>query len=166
MHLEFEALHPFQDGNGRIGRMLITLYLWKEGLLSQPHFYISGYLEENKDEYIELMRQVSADNQWNEWIRFFLKAVESQAIRNLEIAEKIKDLYERMKIEFTEILSSKWSLNALDFVFTNPVFRNNKFTAQSGIPYATANLLTKNCSNKVTSNKRRSRWQATSLVFF
>jgi Fic family protein len=56
MHLEFEALHPFKDGNGRIGRMLITLVLWSSGLISEPHFYISGYLEENKDEYIDTLR--------------------------------------------------------------------------------------------------------------
>jgi Fic family protein len=143
MHLEFEALHPFQDGNGRIGRMLITLFLWKEGVLSQPHFYISGFLEENKDLYIDTMRQVSEKNNWEDWIRFFLTAVEKQAIRNLEIAENIKTLYEQMKIEFTELLSSKWSLNTLDFVFTNPVFRNNKFTATSGIPPATAASIAK-----------------------
>lgn len=141
MHLEFEALHPFQDGNGRIGRMLITLFLWKEGILSQPHFYISGFLEENKDLYIDTMRQVSASNNWEEWVRFFLIAVESQAIRNLEIAENIKSLYEQMKDEFTELLSSKWSLATLDFVFTNPVFRNNKFTSE--IPTATAASITR-----------------------
>ncbi|UXP32771.1 Fic family protein [Reichenbachiella agarivorans] len=143
MHVEFEALHPFQDGNGRIGRMLITLFLWKEGILSQPHFYISGFLEENKDLYIDTMRQVSEKNNWEEWIRFFLIAVENQAIRNLEIAENIRTLYEQMKNEFTDLLSSKWSLNALDFVFTNPVFRNNKFTSTSGIPTATAAIITK-----------------------
>lgn len=143
MHLEFEALHPFQDGNGRIGRMLITLFLWKEGILSQPHFYISGFLEENKDLYIDTMRQVSKTGTWEVWIKFFLTAVESQAIRNLEIAESIKSLYEQMKEEFTELLSSKWSLTTLDFVFTNPVFRNNKFTSTSGIPTATAASITK-----------------------
>ena len=143
MHLEFEALHPFQDGNGRIGRILITLFLWEEGILSQPHFYISGYLEENKELYIDTMRQVSDTNNWEEWVKFFLTAVEKQAILNLEIAESIKGLYEQLKIEFTEILSSKWILNTLDFIFTNPVFRNNKFTANAGIPPATAAGITK-----------------------
>lgn len=148
MHLEFEALHPFQDGNGRIGRMLITLFLWSEGILSQPHFYISGYLEENKDLYINTMRQVSETNDWNKWIQFFLVAVEKQAIRNLEIAEEIRNLYDRMKQEFTDLLSSKWSLHTLDFVFTNPVFRNNKFTSNSGIPTATASNITKKLLEK------------------
>lgn len=143
MHLEFEALHPFQDGNGRIGRMLITLFLWKEKILSQPHFYISGYFEEHKDLYIDTMREVSRTGEWENWIRFFLTAVENQAIKNLAIAESIINLYEEMKTTFSELLSSKWGLTTLDFMFTNPVFRNNKFTTSSGIPTGTAAGFTK-----------------------
>lgn len=142
-HLEFEALHPFQDGNGRIGRMLITLLLWKGGILSQPHFYISRYFEENKAAYIDLMRRVSENGDWNQWLSFFLTAVEHQAIQNLQVAENIKNLYEEMKEVFTELLSSKWSMHALDFVFTYPIFRNNKFTSSSGMPPTTAALLSK-----------------------
>ncbi|MBA4109778.1 MAG: cell filamentation protein Fic [Leptothrix sp. (in: Bacteria)] len=141
-HIEFEALHPFKDGNGRIGRMIITLLLWSSKLISAPHFYISGFFEENKDEYIDKMREVSEHGAWTEWCLFFLEAVEKQAIKNLEISENIGDLYERMKQEFSDALSSKWSVNALDFVFTNPVFRNSKFTQHSGIPSASANRFT------------------------
>lgn len=143
MHLEFEALHPFQDGNGRIGRMLITLLLWSTKTISQPHFYISGYMEENKDEYIETMRNVSENNDWEKWCVFFLNAVEKQAIKNLEIAESIKNLYEEMKHIFSDTLSSKWSVNALDYIFTNPIFRNNRFTSKSGIPGPTAARFTR-----------------------
>lgn len=143
MHLEFEALHPFQDGNGRIGRMLITLNLWREKILSQPHFYISGYFEENKDEYIEQMREVSDKNNWDDWIKFFLKAVESQAVKNLQIAENIKNLYEQTKMEFSDLLSSKWNMEIVDYIFTNPVFRNNKFVSNTKIPNATAVLIIK-----------------------
>ncbi|GAB6193891.1 Fic family protein [Desulfocastanea catecholica] len=142
-HVEFEALHPFKDGNGRIGRMLITLMLWKYGTISAPHFYISGYLEENKDIYVDTMRNVSEHGDWESWSAFFLGAVEQQAIRNLSIAENIRSLYEEMKTVFFNALSSKWSVNALDFVFTNPVFRNNKFTAGSGIPAASAARFTR-----------------------
>ncbi len=143
MHIEFEALHPFQDGNGRIGRMLITLLLWTSGIISEPHFYVSGYLEENKDEYIDTMRNVSETGDWESWCVFFLKALDNQAIRNLEIADRIKELYEEMKLKFTELLSSKWSINALDFIFTNPIFRNNNFTSKSGIPAPTASRFTR-----------------------
>lgn len=142
-HIEFEALHPFKDGNGRIGRMLITLMLWSSGVISAPHFYISGYLEEYKDQYIDMMRNVSKNGDWTNWCIFFLKAIEQQAIRNLEIAENIRALYDDMKHEFSDALASKFSVNALDYVFTNPVFRNNKFTSQSGIPSSTASRFTR-----------------------
>jgi Fic family protein len=142
-HIEFEALHPFKDGNGRIGRMLITLMLWASKTISAPHFYISGYLEDNKDLYIDTMRRVSECGEWEPWCSFFLKAVEQQAIRNLTVAENIRTLYEEMKTVFSEVLSSKWSVNALDFVFTNPIFRNNKFTTNSGIPAASAARFTR-----------------------
>ena len=143
MHLEFEALHPFEDGNGRIGRMLITLLLWSTGTISEPHFYISGYFEEYKNDYIDLMREVSEKNNWEDWCLFFFQAVENQAMRNLEVAESINNLYEEMKGVFANLLASKWSVNALDFIFTNPIFRNNKFTSWSGIPSQTASRFTR-----------------------
>lgn len=142
-HIEFEALHPFKDGNGRIGRMLITLMLWSSGTISAPHFYISGFFEENKDIYIDMMRNVSQTNDWTNWCIFFLEAIEKQAMRNLEIAENISALYDEMKTTFSDALASKWSVNALDYVFTNPVFRNNKFTKNSGIPGASAARFTR-----------------------
>ncbi len=137
-HVEFEALHPFQDGNGRVGRMLITLFLWHSGVISEPHFYISGYLEEHKDEYIDRMRRVSSHAEWTEWCCFFLEMLEQQALRNLATAEKIKTLYEEMRAPFAEALSSKWSFRALDYIFANPIFKNSKFIDHSGIPRPTA----------------------------
>ena len=142
-HLEFEALHPFQDGNGRIGRMLITLMLWQAKAISAPHFYISGYFEEHKERYTELMRQVSQTGDWNEWCQFFFEAIYWQAVHNLEIAQSIHALYEEMKFIFTQTLSSKHSLAVLDFVFTYPVFRNSRLSELTNIPPATANRFTK-----------------------
>ena len=137
-HIEFEALHPFKDGNGRIGRMLITLMLWKLGKISAPHIYISGYLEQRRDEYVERMREVLKSGEWTEWIVFFLDALEKQAQHNLQIAEDIAKLYDQMKEEFRNVLSSKWSTVALDFIFGQPIFWNNQFTSKSGIPKPTA----------------------------
>lgn len=142
-HLEFEALHPFKDGNGRIGRMLITLMLWSANVIVAPHFYISGYLEEHKNQYIDLMRSVSQSGDWNNWVIFFLEAIENQAIRNLQIAENIRDLYEEMKGKFSDILSSKHALTVLDFVFTYPMFRNTALSDRTSITPATANRFTK-----------------------
>jgi len=138
VHLEFEALHPFKDGNGRIGRMMIPLMLWHFGLISEPCFYMSGYLEQHRDEYIDRMREVSVSGVWEDWIFFFLEAISSQAQENLAKAEEIGNLYEEMKERFRDTLSSQWSMAALDFVFTRPIFRNNVFTNRSGIPGATA----------------------------
>lgn len=142
-HVEFEALHPFKDGNGRVGRMLITLMLWKESAISEPHFYISRYFAEHKADYIVNMREVSARDAWDEWCVFFLTAVKAQAIHNLEVASRIRDLYEKMKLRFAELLSSKWSVQALDFVFTTPVFFNSRFTSEGGIPTPTAARFTR-----------------------
>ncbi len=147
-HLEFEALHPFKDGNGRIGRMLITLMLWKFRAISAPHFYISSYFEERRDKYIDRMREVSRDGAWTEWIVFFLAAIEEQAMKNLAVAEKIRDLYEELKQEFLQMLSSQWSTAALDFLFSRPVFRNSVFTQKSGIPAAAAHRITRILADK------------------
>ena len=142
-HVEFESLHPFNDGNGRIGRILITLMMWKLGLITHPYFYISGYLEQRKNDYTECMRAVSANGEWTSWCIFFLEAVRGQAEMNLRISESIRDLYEEMKETFRVHLSSQWSINALDYIFANPVFRNNNFTRKSGIPSQTAHRFTR-----------------------
>ena len=92
--------------------------LWQAKAISAPHFYISGYFEEHKERYTELMRQVSQTGNWNEWCQFFFDAIYWQAGHNLKIAQNIHLLYEEMKSTFTETLSSKHSLAVLDFVFT------------------------------------------------
>src|SRR5690606_1062365 len=123
--------------------MIITLLLWRSGVISAPHFYISGFMEEHKDEYIDRMRDVSKSGDWTGWCAFFLEAGEKQAYRNLEIYENIRNLYETMKQEISESLASEWIVNAQDFVFTNPVFRSSRFTLTSGIPSATASRFTR-----------------------
>jgi len=142
-HAEFEALHPFEDGNGRVGRMLITLMLWRGGAISSPHFYISHYFEHHKDAYISRLRNVSAEGDWEGWCEFFLTAVQQQAIRNLEVADGIRHLYENMKDRFIELLASKYAVTALDYLFTWPVFSNSRFTHEAGIPVPTAGRFTR-----------------------
>lgn len=142
-HAEFEALHPFEDGNGRVGRMLITLMLWQGGAIAAPHFYISRYFEDHKDDYLALLRQVSAEGDWESWCLFFMAAVENQAIRNLDVARDIRDFYDQMKLRFAELLSSKYAVVALDYLFTSPVFSNSRFTRTAGIPPQTAARFTR-----------------------
>ncbi|MFO1175912.1 MAG: Fic family protein [Paracoccaceae bacterium] len=140
-HVEFEALHPFKDGNGRIGRMLITLMLWTSGLIRQPHFYVSSYFEHYRDDYIDMMRRVSSHDEWTEWCVFFLNGLRSQAERNISTAQRIFGLYEDMKLRFREELKSEWAIEALDFMFANPSFKNSKFTSHDRIPpHVAANM--------------------------
>lgn len=166
-HLEFEALHPFQDGNGRIGRMLITLMLWQAGAISEPHFYISGYFEAHKDAYLALMRQVSENGDWTAWCEFFLQAVADQARHNLTIAQSISDLYEQMKPIFSETLSSKWAMTVLDFVFTYPVFRGNQLSERTEISQASASRFLRTLlESKVLLLKEESAGRKSALYSF
>ncbi len=142
-HVEFEALHPFNDGNGRIGRLLITLLLWKYGLIHKPHFYVSAFFEENKEEYIELMRKVSRDDEWTNWVEFFLRAIAAQAEANLSTAKRIMNLYEDMKEPFREISGSKWHIAAQDCIFEYPVFKNSQLIKRSGMPKHVATRITR-----------------------
>ncbi len=93
IHVEFEALHPFLDGNGRLGRMLIPLYLFQKKILGKPSFYMSAYLERNREEYQDRMRQVSKTGAWTEWIQFFVKGIGIQAEENILKARMILELY-------------------------------------------------------------------------
>jgi Fic family protein len=142
-HVEFEALHPFQDGNGRIGRMLITLMLWSSGVISSPHFYISRYMEEHKKAYASHMKAVSEENDWTGWLLFFLEAAKEQAKYNLSIMNQIRALYDEMKAVFSDVTGSKHSIMLLDAIFTIPIFRNQQICRLTKIPPATMNRFTK-----------------------
>jgi Fic family protein len=112
--------------------------LWQGKAIAQPHFYISRFFEEHKDEYLHRLRQVSAEGDWMGWSLFFLQALEQQARRNLESAQSISAFYDEMKPRFVQLLSSKHALAVLDYVFTRPVFSNSHFTRTAGIPQQTA----------------------------
>jgi Fic family protein len=114
--------------------MIITLMLWTSGLIRQPHFYVSSFFERNRDDYIDMMRRVSANDEWTEWCAFFLDGLRDQAERNITVASKIFTLYEEMKLRFRDELKSEWSVEALDFMFANPSFQNSKFTSHDRIP--------------------------------
>lgn len=142
-HVEFEALHPFEDGNGRIGRMLITLMLWDLGTLSQPNFFVSGYFERHKAEYVERMREVSASGDWTGWVVFFLEALHAQATFNIATADAIFGLHAEMRERFRVLLNSQYHDQALDYVFASPIFRNDRFVEKSGIPASSARVFSR-----------------------
>jgi len=138
LHAEFEALHPFLDGNGRLGRMMVPLFLWQNGMIKQPMFYISAFLDERREEYYARLLAVSHDNDWTGWCVFFLEALRSQATENELKAREILNLYNEKKLELVELTHSQYSVLALDWIFARPIFKSNDFVASAGIPAPTA----------------------------
>lgn len=138
LHAEFEALHPFLDGNGRLGRMLIPLFLAKTGLLSSPVFYISAYFERNREEYYERLLRVSSDNDWTGWAVYFLRSIVEQAKENADKTSQILDLRNRTLHRVSEITGSKSTVDAVDFLFQRPIFSGSDFTANPAINHPTA----------------------------
>jgi Fic family protein len=141
LHAEFEALHPFLDGNGRLGRMLIPLFLHDRKLLSGPTFYVSAYLEARRDEYYDRLLAVSRDGDWTGWCEFFLQALLSQGIANTEKAQAILSLYKDKKNWVVDQTHSQYAIRALDFIFNRPIFSASEFVAHSGMPQPTANRI-------------------------
>jgi Fic family protein len=135
---QFELIHPFRDGNGRIGRILVPLILYGKGLLSSPMLYISSYLERNRDVYYDRLNSISRKADWNGWIDFFLQAVIDQADENNRKARAIIDLYNQMKQTISDISHSPYSLQALDAIFSSPIFSSRDFIQRSGIPRDTS----------------------------
>ncbi len=143
VHAEFEALHPFLDGNGRLGRMLIPLFLFERKLLAAPTFYLSAYLEVRREEYYERLLAVSRDGDWTGWCRFFLRALTAQAQSNTRRAKDILNLYEAKKGWVVEKTHSQHAVRALDFLFDRPVFASSDFVAESGMPQPSAKRILK-----------------------
>lgn len=130
---QFELIHPFRDGNGRIGRMLVPLIMYHKKLLSSPMFYISAYFERNRSTYYERLLAISRDENWNGWISFFLKATIEQAQENSQKAKSILDLYKDMKIKIPEITHSQYSIQAIDAMFSQPIFNTTNFASNMKI---------------------------------
>lgn len=137
-HAQFEILHPFNDGNGRIGRLLIPLFLFQKKALASPMFYLSEYLEANRNTYYLRLRAISDEGDWTGWIEFFLDAVKQQALENTDRVKRILGLYDSMKAQVTEITHSQYSPAILDAIFDRPIFQSADFVTRSGIPHATA----------------------------
>ncbi|AGA64484.1 hypothetical protein B488_04920 [Liberibacter crescens BT-1] len=138
IHAEFECIHPFLDGNGRLGRLLIPLIMFYYGLITSPCFYISAYLEQNRDMYYENLLSVSRDGNWQGWIEFFLKAVEFQGKENFRQARKIWDLYGSLKERVLGIIKSPNGIRTLDFIFEKPAFTSTQLREKTNLSETTA----------------------------
>jgi len=137
-HYQFEAIHPFADGNGRVGRMMITLMLIDNGTLPQPLLYMSPYLERHKDRYIDLMYAVSRDGAWEEWIAFFLEAVAASAGETIAVVERLQDLQRSYRDRFQTARRSALMLRIVDLAFERPVRSISNIADALGVTYAGA----------------------------
>jgi Fic family protein len=143
LHAEFEALHPFLDGNGRLGRMFVPLFLFNNELLRSPMFYISAYLEARRDVYYERLLAVSRDRDWTGWCVFFLEALTEQARENEQKASSILKLYERERDRIIDLTHSQYAIKALDFLFYRPIFSASAFYTEAGVPEHSARKILK-----------------------
>lgn len=120
MHCHFEAVHPFLDGNGRVGRLLITFFLCQGGHLPQPLLYLSAFFERHRDEYYKRLLEVSRAGDWIGWIRFFLRGVATQAMDAVTNAERIISLHKRYRDRLQRGRASATALAVIDQFFLNP----------------------------------------------
>jgi Fic family protein len=120
MHYQFEAIHPFLDGNGRVGRLLITLYLCEKGHLDHPVLYLSDYFEKQRDEYYRLLLQVSAEGRWDSWLRYFVRGVAEQSRVALETGNRILALQKEFRRRLEENAVPPSAFRLMDMLFLNP----------------------------------------------
>ncbi|MEZ5331686.1 MAG: Fic family protein [Thermoanaerobaculia bacterium] len=143
VHAQFELIHPFLDGNGRTGRILIPLFLYEKHLLTTPAFYLSGQLEAHRERYYEGLRRVSEAADYLGWILFFLSSVVEQADADMRRIRKMTELYDEMKGELASGTRSQYVIKMLDTIFSLPIFSTPQFVETSRIPNASANRLLK-----------------------
>ena len=123
IHCQFEMIHPFKDGNGRIGRLLIPLFLYYREMLPVPTFYMSAYFEKDRTMYLEKLSAVSQKNDYATWIKYFLEGVIQQAEINTLKAKALLDRYNEFKDICISGMSSKYAIPLLDEIFQRPAFK-------------------------------------------
>lgn len=137
IHGQFEILHPFLDGNGRIGRMLIPLFLFYKKRLSRPMFYLSEYMEKYRSEYYTRLKDISDSNNWNAWIGFYLGAVKDQGQKNSYRVECIIDLHRTMLARIRALTRTQYNVEITDALFNKPIFNAPDLQIRTKIPKQT-----------------------------
>ncbi len=138
VHYQFETIHPFLDGNGRIGRLLITLFLHKRGLLPQPLLYLSAYLEENKKEYGDRLTAVREESDIDGWLKFFLKGVSIQAEEATKNVDQIVNLQRKYQEKLRKMKSTMNAMRLVDGLFLNPYTTITNAAEYLGVTFPTA----------------------------
>jgi Fic family protein len=140
-HYQFETIHPFADGNGRVGRMLISLMAMTEGLLDMPVLYMSPELETRKDTYIDLMYAVSARGEWEQWLNFFLEVAKLSARRATATIDAILSLHSKYSAQVKQVSRSANLLSIIDMLFRTPVVQAKTIVSEIGVTDAAARIM-------------------------
>lgn len=168
-HYQFEAIHPFMDGNGRIGRLLITLMLSAEGILPEPLLYLSAFFERNREEYYERLRAVSLRGDWDGWIRYFLRGVREQSLDAIDRANKLLDLRESYRHRFQTARSTALIHALVDRLFITPVISISQAAERLEVTYRSAKLNVETLEQEgilreITGQKRNRLYLAEEIV--
>lgn len=167
-HYQFEAIHPFADGNGRVGRILISLMAMTEGLLGAPVLYMSPELESRKDTYIDLMYAVSARSEWENWIEFFLEVATLSAQRTVHTIDRLLALNESYHDKVKAVSRSSNTLSIIDMLFRSPIIQAKTVVSELRVTDAAARkmlrLLTEIGILKERSDHYPTAWIATEII--
>lgn len=137
-HYQFEAIHPFLDGNGRVGRLLITLLLCTWNLLPQPLLYLSAYFEANRQEYYDRLLAVSQRGQWEDWLHFFLMGVSIQSLDAVHRITQLQTLYQAYSKQLQTERAADRLTEILILLFERPIVTVRQVEAALGVPYRSA----------------------------
>lgn len=140
VHYQFEAIHPFLDGNGRIGRLLLTLLFCAEDLLPQPLLYLSAYFESRRDEYYQGLLGVSRHGRWTEWILFFLRGVTIQSRDAVQRSTRLLDLQKEYRDTLLAVRATALTQQLMESLFSTPVLTAAQATRYLGTTARTAQL--------------------------
>lgn len=160
IHAQFETIHPFLDGNGRVGRMLIPMYLFAKRQIDLPCFFVSEALERDKICYYTLLNDIRYKNDWSGWIKFFLMTVTKQCEKYIGIISEINDLYEEHVELAKQIVHSSGMVDIINTIYRYPIVTAKQVAETTGLPLTTVNrylrMLEKN-RILYSDNKRRNR---------
>jgi len=159
LHYQFEAIHPFLDGNGRLGRMLVNLFLLERKMLKHPVLNISAFFERHREEYYSYMLKVSITGDWNEWLKFFMKAVQSVAVTESQKAEALIELREKWRRELLGKISPA-ALRTLELFFISPVLTASMVAQHLNITHqGAAKALIELVNNEVAIESSTRKWR-------
>jgi Fic family protein len=160
-HAQFETIHPFLDGNGRVGRLLITFLLVHRGVLHRPLLYLSVYLKRHRAQYYDRLTAIRHEGDWEGWLRFFLTGVAQTAQEATETARAILRLREAHRREVQEHVPGTNGLRLLDLLYERPLVHVNLVKDRLGVTFATANKLVEHLQAlgliREITGRRRSR---------